>query len=306
MILSLLITVLVALCANVVIAKEPNSRRVRGAAAVATAANSNNVPTEVDRTLTTISTQSCTYQKDYYRCAVDHVAICFQHGDHVHNACVKDDDNDIYNKVPGVDTYKGNQLLSCGCCDDVDKILHNNAWMTPDDIKYPKSYKKDQYCDRITPRPSTSPSATPSAEPSAVPSAVPSSVPSAEPSSSPSAEPSSSPSVACSTIQGPKGAYACNDPSIIDTLAERLTGKWLNGAAVITVDNTTSPLQLTGSFSWGGTYSGEVGLYCETDHFVGYVEFPARVFTMYFNYVDGFIYWDNRKGLTNNIWPGKI
>ena len=68
---------------------------------------------------------SCTNLAEYYMCDENKIAICYVHDDHYHNVCVDMDDEDVLNKVPGVDLYKDKyELLNCGCCPEGD--LHNN------------------------------------------------------------------------------------------------------------------------------------------------------------------------------------
>ena len=139
---------------------------------------------------TTLSEESCTYQADYFMCDMDHIAICYQNNDHLHNKCVPKDHKHIYGKVPGIDYYKDKYpLLNCGCCDAtitrsiVDK--DGTTIMDPP-ISYPKGYSKDRYCDNITPGPSVSPSTSPSVAPTtSFPSTLPSSVPTAAPTTGP-------------------------------------------------------------------------------------------------------------------------
>ena len=139
--------------------------------------------------------QSCTSIANYFMCDDEKIAICYKHNAHYHNACVKMYDDDILNKVPGVDLYKDKyELLNCGCCPEDHLISHNNILEEFVEVKWPKSYKNDPYCDYITEGPSIAPSREPtkSASPSAVPSFHPSK--SIQPSISPSRQPSSLPS----------------------------------------------------------------------------------------------------------------
>ena len=109
---------------------------------------------------------SCTDLARYYTCDENKVAICYVHDDHYHNKCVDVDNDDILDKVPGFDLYKDKyELLNCGCCPE--EHLHNNI---VSEIKYPKSYKDDPYCDSITSAPSSVPTSTPSSAPSSAPS----------------------------------------------------------------------------------------------------------------------------------------
>ena len=48
---------------------------------------------------------SCTNLSRLYICDEESIAICYVHDDHYHNACVKINDDDILDKVPGVDLY---------------------------------------------------------------------------------------------------------------------------------------------------------------------------------------------------------
>ena len=139
-----------------------------------------------------VAQDSCSNLERYYQCdGPGSVAICYKHDDHYHNKCLDDyNDDDIFNKVPGVDLYKDKyELVTCGCCPE--EHVHNNVI---EEIKYPKSYKKDPYCDRITPTPTLGPSTSPSTAPSESPSTAPSETPSTSPSTAPSEIPSSSPS----------------------------------------------------------------------------------------------------------------
>ena len=107
---------------------------------------------------------SCSAQVSLYECDDDHVAICYKHDSHYHNKCVKVDDQDIFGRIPGVHMYKDKyDLVNCGCCPE--EHLHNNVI---DNIKFPKSYKNDPYCDRITDSPTSSPSSMPSMSPTSV------------------------------------------------------------------------------------------------------------------------------------------
>ena len=150
-----------------------------------------------------VQENSCTASASEYACDEDSIAICYWHDDHYHNKCVPMDDSDIYNKIPGVDFYKDKYpLVSCGCCS-----LHAEGMAISDnviaEVKYPKSYDKDPYCDRFTAVPSTMPSQLPTGVPTAVPSASPTS-PTVTPTTSqfPTLTPSSLPSVApCTTFE---------------------------------------------------------------------------------------------------------
>ena len=113
-----------------------------------------------------MNVDSCSYQSKYFECdGPGTVAICYQHDDHYHNKCVDASHEDIYNKVPGVDLYNEKyDLLNCGCCPtDVpaDLIIQDNIMVEDTteyvEVKYPKSYDKDPYCDAITDVPSSAP-----------------------------------------------------------------------------------------------------------------------------------------------------
>ena len=102
---------------------------------------------------------SCDAQASLFQCKLDHIAICYQHGNHRHNKCVPID-KDIKGKVPGADMYKDKYpLVNCGCCKD--NILGK--------IKYPKDYEKDPYCDYLTPGPTSGPTSGPTAGPTGSP-----------------------------------------------------------------------------------------------------------------------------------------
>ena len=104
---------------------------------------------------------SCTSKAENFECdGPGTVAICYEHDDHYHNKCVDFDHEDIFNKVPGQDLYKDKYpLTKCGCCDET---ILNNIFT---EVKYPKSYDKDLYCEKfpptMTPTTSVAPSATP-------------------------------------------------------------------------------------------------------------------------------------------------
>ena len=128
-----------------------------------------------------VAEDSCTYLAEYYTCDIDKVAICYVHDDHYHNKCVDIEHEDIWNKVPMQDMYKDKYtLLNCGCCPEEHvNNAHNNIFVT--EIKYPKSYKDDPYCDSITAAPSTMPTIAPTAGPTESISAQPSSGPTVAP-----------------------------------------------------------------------------------------------------------------------------
>ena len=112
---------------------------------------------------------SCTSLKEYYGCGQDMVAICYVHDNHLHNKCVDVYSPDIWNKVPqGGDgnLYKDKYpIRNCGCCGDHE--VRNNIF---EEIKYPKGYNEDPYCDSITSSPSAGPTVGPTARPSSSPS----------------------------------------------------------------------------------------------------------------------------------------
>ena len=98
----------------------------------------------------------------YVMCGVDHIAICYQHGDHLHNKCVSMYNNDdIFNKRPGIDYYKDKYLLiNCGCCEvttdenNANIMDSNDVIIENPKISYPKDYDNHPYCDYITSAPS--------------------------------------------------------------------------------------------------------------------------------------------------------
>ena len=217
---------------------------------------------------------SCSYQSKNFECdGPGTVAICYKHDDHYHNKCVDATHEDIYNKVPGSgkdnNLYKDKyELLNCGCCPtDVpaDMVIRDNIMVTDAtdgeyiEVKYPKSYDKDTYCDSISPVPTAVPSAKPSAVPSAAPtptSPAPTVTPTSGPSPGPTAGPSPGPSMSASPsatpcdklIIGPEISsttifgFACNDSACRehDTL-ESATNKCLELNSEVDLSEVTNP-----------------------------------------------------------------
>ena len=156
---------------------------------------------------------SCTDLAQFYACDTDSIAICYRHDDHYHNKCVPIDD-DIIGVVPQVGSYKDKYpLINCGCCEE--NPIHNDVQV---DVKFPKSYKNDPYCDDITGAPSSAPSPGPSSSPSKSPSTSPSNAPS----SAPSFIQSCAPTNACSASfeHDPYIFGNCRLPQFRDTSTE--------------------------------------------------------------------------------------